>query len=252
MIAALRQCLEVLRQVNYADCAESPELWHKHGLAVQEAERVLRDGEKQEPVAWMAFADNGNIRIWAGKNNLGAKEAAEKDGLVLQPVYTHPTPSLPAVVAVPEGYALVPIKPAIEMLDAAWNGGALGGEDDHIECWTLMLAAAPQPAAAHGRASFYLAEDGLTCSHQVSGCNLPVWCKDTPDAYNVLRIIARLYNRASLPLVAPSGDVEREKLLGVLKRIRHEADTGRIAYGVVALNEIIRLADRAITATKEN
>lgn len=46
---------------------------------------------QQEPVAYMAFAKNENVRIWAGKNNLGAKEAAEAEGLVLQPVYAAPS-----------------------------------------------------------------------------------------------------------------------------------------------------------------
>jgi len=52
--------------------------------------------------------------------------------------------ALKAAGGVPPGYALVPLEPTPEMLTSAWNGGALGGEDDHVECWSLMLAAAPQ------------------------------------------------------------------------------------------------------------
>lgn len=45
---ALRQCMKVLKLVDFKDCAESDELWHKFNLAQANAERVLRDGEKQE------------------------------------------------------------------------------------------------------------------------------------------------------------------------------------------------------------
>jgi len=37
-------------------------------------------------------------------------------------------------------------------------------------------------------------------------------------------------------------------LVATLKKIKHEAETGRIAYGVVALNEILRLASSALAA----
>lgn len=55
----------------------------------------------------------------------------------------------PKASAVPEGWKLVPMEPTPEMLSAAWNGGALGGEDDHRECYGYMLAAAPQAGVKH-------------------------------------------------------------------------------------------------------
>jgi hypothetical protein len=45
---ALRQCMEVLKLVDFADCAERPELWHKLNAAQQVAEEVLRRPEQSE------------------------------------------------------------------------------------------------------------------------------------------------------------------------------------------------------------
>jgi len=43
---------------------------------------------------------------------------------------------------VPEGYALVPIKPTKKMLDAAW---AAAHEEDAAEVWAEMIAASRLP-----------------------------------------------------------------------------------------------------------
>lgn len=135
----LRKCVALLKQVDFADCAESEALWHQHGLVLQEAEAVLRDGEKQKPVAWASFAENGNIRIWS-------TNPLETFGFNTQPLYTHPAPSLQAVGAVPKGFVLVPAQPTNEMLEALTVGASK--YDSWRKGYSCMLAAAPQPAAA--------------------------------------------------------------------------------------------------------
>ena len=40
-LEALRRCVAVLKQVDYADCGESEALWCQHALALSEAEAVL-------------------------------------------------------------------------------------------------------------------------------------------------------------------------------------------------------------------
>lgn len=47
-IQALRQCIEAMKLVDFKDCAESAELWHKFNLAQANAERVLREGPDAE------------------------------------------------------------------------------------------------------------------------------------------------------------------------------------------------------------
>lgn len=42
---ALRQCVEAMKLVDFKDCAESEELWHKLNAAQQVAEEVLKAGE---------------------------------------------------------------------------------------------------------------------------------------------------------------------------------------------------------------
>jgi len=97
-IDALRGCVEALKQIDHADCKDEL-VWKAIVAAQGTAEGVLRDYVEPEPVAFMAFSANGNVRIWAAKDNLGAKRAAEEDGLVLQPVYAVPVAAQPAVVA---------------------------------------------------------------------------------------------------------------------------------------------------------
>jgi hypothetical protein len=66
------------------------------------------------PVAWMARAENGNIRLWVREES--AKVHAEAQGLVLEPLYADPAPSQ----GLGEGWVLVPREPTEEMLRAAW------------------------------------------------------------------------------------------------------------------------------------
>lgn len=90
---ALAQLIAECKQI---DASEVGERWNQFSAAIAVAEMVLRDYVAPEPVAYMAFASNGNVRIWAAKNNRGAKEAAEKNGMVLQPVYANPVAAQPA------------------------------------------------------------------------------------------------------------------------------------------------------------
>lgn len=74
--------------------------WRIHQRALAMAPK--QEAQEQKPVAYMAFADNGNIRVWAEKDNLGAREAAERMGMTLMPAYAAPAaangamPELPA------------------------------------------------------------------------------------------------------------------------------------------------------------
>ena len=45
MREALRQCIEAMKLVDFKDCDESEKLWHQHGQALANAERVLRDNQ---------------------------------------------------------------------------------------------------------------------------------------------------------------------------------------------------------------
>lgn len=173
IIEALRQCLEAMKLVDFKDCAESAELWHKFNLAQANAERVLRDGEKQEPVAFeILYAGQRCNAIFSSYTDAHAykarmdKKFPDELGRTLRPLYTHPAPSLPAVGAVPEGWRerllqemAVQEKHYGEVAAAAAAGSQLHkGERDCTEgvimgveyCIAALdaLAAAPQPAAA--------------------------------------------------------------------------------------------------------
>lgn len=106
---------------------------------------------EQKPVAYMAFAKNGNVRIWAGKDNLGAKDAAEKDGLVLQPVYTVPQPAqqVEAVGRVPVAWIaprlLESLKISRENARVPSNH-SVAVQAAQRETWDLPLYAAPSAA----------------------------------------------------------------------------------------------------------
>lgn len=86
--------------------------------------------ERIKPNAWLTPGETGNILAASMAEVAELRAALASQG-----------------VAMPAGYALVPLEPTDEMLSAAWNGGALGGQDDHEECYSLMISAAPQPPA---------------------------------------------------------------------------------------------------------
>lgn len=60
---------------------------------------VLEKLRQQEPVAWAAFDDNGNIRIWSSASETMRKLAAD-EGMELAPQYAAPVPA-----AVPDDVA---------------------------------------------------------------------------------------------------------------------------------------------------
>ena len=53
---------------------------------------VLEKLRQQKPVAWAAFADNGNIRIWTSASETMRKLAAD-EGMELTPLYSAPVPA---------------------------------------------------------------------------------------------------------------------------------------------------------------
>lgn len=149
---ALRQCIEAMKLVDFKDCAESEELWHKFNLAQANAERLLRDGEKQEPAvnAFDAMTKYSGASIattyWMEQEDFYLADD------VKAAIAAHPAPSLQAVGAVPEGYALVPLVATDDMIVAfaeQWYSKRQVIDDpDMADAYKAMLAAAPQPAAA--------------------------------------------------------------------------------------------------------
>lgn len=101
---ALRQCVEVLKLVDFADCAERPELWHKINAAQQVAEEVLKRPE-QEPVAWcVTYRGELTLNIFytkcqatACKDRLDAKHP--EDARQIVPLYA----AAPQPAAAPSG-----------------------------------------------------------------------------------------------------------------------------------------------------
>ena len=92
---------------------------------------------EQEPVAW-----------WHRKSNTFTSGNLVSNFAEWTPLYTAPPPA----VAMPEGYALVPVEPTQAMLDAAGMcivpEGKKWLDDSNRETWTAMLAAAPEAPEA--------------------------------------------------------------------------------------------------------
>ena len=62
-------------------------------VLVKMTEAVLLEKlRQQEPVAWAAFADNGNIRIWTSASETMRKLAAD-NSMELPPLYAAPVPA---------------------------------------------------------------------------------------------------------------------------------------------------------------
>jgi hypothetical protein len=97
---------------------------------------ILRDGDTRGPDDFFCeLPANGS---------LVSREAVESLHTVAVPVAV-PQPA--AVVAVPEGWKLVPTKPTQKMLDAAWNECTEGDYAVYREVYESMLAAAEAPNA---------------------------------------------------------------------------------------------------------
>src|SRR6185503_4986378 len=62
---ALRRLLAATKLIDYADCKDET-VWQALGAAQGTAEGVLRDGEKQEPVAYLRFRA---AQQWSGSGN---------------------------------------------------------------------------------------------------------------------------------------------------------------------------------------
>jgi hypothetical protein len=101
---ALRQCVEAMKLVDFKDCAESEELWHKLNAAQQVAEEVLKRPE-QEPVAWLVYAEdhNGmNPQFPAYEAKLQAVRYASMFGQTptdVRPLYAAPLTAAPVTAA---------------------------------------------------------------------------------------------------------------------------------------------------------
>lgn len=71
-----------------------------HVLGEEATNEWLRK-RRGEPVAWAAFADNGNIRIWTAKKG-EAKRLSEQVGQTLRPLYAAPQPAVQSEAEVVE------------------------------------------------------------------------------------------------------------------------------------------------------
>jgi hypothetical protein len=97
---ALRQCVEAMKLVDFKNCAESDELWHKLNAAQQVAEEALKRPE-QEPVAWAVTFDGeitGNIFDYKEKAertmmNLNSSHPSFERAIL--PLYAAPPTSAP-------------------------------------------------------------------------------------------------------------------------------------------------------------
>lgn len=133
-------------------------------IAAAEAAQPASAQQQGEPVAWAAFASNGNCRIWFG-DKASADNWAEATGIhgPLTPLYT--APPAPAC-SVPDGWRLVPVEPTEEMIRGAclaqssekyesyesWWDDHSSGVSERIRSilvkdYHAMLAAAPKGGA---------------------------------------------------------------------------------------------------------
>jgi hypothetical protein len=140
---ALRQLTEVCKLVDFADCAERPELWHKLNAAQQVAEEVLRRPEQAQPAPTGDSEQDALLSSQVGK---WRKEVARLNDLIATATGEQ------AVAAVPDGFALVPLIATDDMIVAfaeQWYSKRQAIDDpDMADAYKAMLAVAPQPAAA--------------------------------------------------------------------------------------------------------
>lgn len=273
----LRKCVALLKQVDFADCAESTDLWHQHGMVLQEAGAVLRDGEKQEPVAYLRFRA---AQSWSGNGNHDVESNewlevcnAYDIGDDKQPafqVYTNPAPSLQAVGAVPEELLknpqLLRIVQRMDEANRADDFGKRAREAFEELCEWIASYTAPQSAAAlyqppsamdekriieiakrmpmkpwgtgsRIRDAIAFAWEVLKAATQQPAAPSGKWTDDD-------RREQEYFDRHPHIDPAPSGDVERETLIEALKDCaRHPRKKQR--------DNIVKKALAAITATKE-
>lgn len=154
----LRQCRATLSLIDRADCKDDA-VWQKVVDTQAEVDRVLRDGEKQEPAGFIAPCLLESLANYRECTNVPSNWSVAVQAAQRNPedvaLYTHPAPSLPAVGAVPEGWQLVPKEPTIKMVAAlGWEGdeamaiGHASISEEFAKNYKAILSAAPQPAAA--------------------------------------------------------------------------------------------------------
>lgn len=127
---ALRQLLAAAKQITADECKDLG-VWNTLGGAIGVAEMVLRDGEKQEPVAWALYAANGNVRIWwlNYEQACGWARNNDIDQREIVPLYAAPQPA--SVSAAPSG--------------------EVERDAKHWRTFTRVLRTGHIPSAAHGR-----------------------------------------------------------------------------------------------------
>ncbi|EGI3314128.1 hypothetical protein IGD40_004202 [Salmonella enterica] len=125
---------ERLKQI-YAECEErDPAIFE-----IRELVRIALASLEAEPIDYMNCFTG---RVFS----LDEQPGADTDTAVYEPVYAAP----PAPVT-PDGYALVPVEPTDEMIEAAMNCEDVLFNSDESFCvqfgniYEAMLAAAPQP-----------------------------------------------------------------------------------------------------------
>lgn len=244
---ALRQCVEVLKLVDFADCAEKEELWHKLNAAQQVAEEVLKR-PRQEPVAYLRFRA---AQQWSGSGNsdieynewLETCHAHEigDDKLPAFPVYADPVAAQQAEPA-PTGDA---------EQDKLLSGQVVKWRKEVARLNDLIATATGQQAAA-------AVPEGWTFDMTTSG-HMTVQKKGlggylaSPGSSNIassilFELASNLLAAAPQPAAAPFGDVERyasvkwalRELLGTLPDRRDWLNPDA--------EKVLRAA---ITATKE-
>lgn len=224
-IQALRQCIEAMKLVDFKDCAESADLWHKFNLAQANAERVLRDGEKQEPVAQRPFGYVATLSTPAGTvYHMSRVMQTERDAKVcagqwkssskadVLALYAHPAPSLQAVVEVPkpvaETFALY--KAVNEMMAHIGMVGRM--ESDHPTVDAVMNALWALDSDKVEKRVDELMEKAFMPCYAATKTAVSEFIAITEDA-------------APQPPAAPSGDVERDNALRVARAALKTADS---------------------------
>ncbi len=76
---ALRQCVEAMKLVDFKDCAESEELWHKLNAAQQVAEEVLKRPVQAQPAP---TGDAEQDALLSGQVEKWRKEVARLNDLI--------------------------------------------------------------------------------------------------------------------------------------------------------------------------
>lgn len=225
-----------------------------------EADAVLRDGVDQKPVGHVNHYSGGSVGV-TGMAMLNLPNGT--------PLYAAPVATPPAVVAVPEGWQLVPCEPD-EMMqirgDEATSGYVnweIDGPSDGSLCaemvdgiYKAMLRAATQPAAAPSgdEAEQLRGEGWLRAMHDVSAFLPNSYYMDPPDggSVTVLEQVERMAKDADryrwLRNEAWGGGMMRQKFPHVV-----EFGSGMRPYGTTELAEdaLDTAIDAAITVTKE-